>query len=93
MKTTKKKSVDKNAIIKAVRAKGFSARKAARAVKAVIDLWKHALWCGEPVEVPGGVLQAKDTKGTEWATLQVFQNIHTKEPMVRTVHTLGGARW
>jgi hypothetical protein len=87
-----KKNVDKNALIHAVRAKGFTARKAAKGVNAVIDLWKYALWCGEEVEVPGGILQAKITKGTEWATLQMFQNIHTKEPMVRTVHTPGRRR-
>src|SRR4051794_31168926 len=90
--TTKKKSVDKRAIIQAVRAKGFTARKAAKAVNTVIDSWKFGLWCGDPVEVPGGILQAKITKGKEWATLQRFQNIATKEPMVRTVHTPGRRR-
>ena len=39
-------------IIKDVIAKGFTARKAQRAVNAVINSWKFALWCGEPVEVP-----------------------------------------
>jgi nucleoid DNA-binding protein len=87
--TQKKKTLNKRDIIRAVRAKGFSARRSTKAVNAMIDVCKYALWCGEDVEVPGGILQVKITRGTEWATLQRFQNIHTKEPMVRTVHTPG----
>jgi len=92
MKDTKKKSVDKRAIIHDLMAKGFTARKARKALNAVIAKWKLGLWWGEPVEVPGGTLEVKIFKGREWATLQYFQNIATKEPMVRTVHTPGRRR-
>jgi hypothetical protein len=90
--TKKKKTVNKRDIINDVMAKGFSTRKATKGVNAVFDAWQFALWCGEEVEVPGGILQVKATKGTEWATVQHFQNIATKEPMVRMVHTPGRRR-
>lgn len=89
VKANQKKKRGKSALISDVRKKGFSARKAAKAVDAVFDAWKFALWCGEGVEVPGGILQAKVTKGTERATLQWFQNIATKEAMARMVHAPG----
>jgi hypothetical protein len=92
MKATKKKSVDKRALIQVLRAKGFTTRKATQALNAIINAWTDALWCGEDVEVPGGILQAKTTKGQEQTTLQAFQNISTKEPMLRTVQYPGRRR-
>ena len=91
-KSAKTKTVNKADLICTVRAKGFSARKSAKALNAILDSWKFALWCGEDVEVPGGTLQAVITKGTEWATLQTFRNIYTKELLVRMVHTPGRHR-
>jgi hypothetical protein len=44
----------KQKMIQDLVAKGFSERKARKAVNAVIALWKRALWRGEPVELPGG---------------------------------------
>lgn len=66
-------------IIEDITATGVSAGKAAKALNAVLDAWKLALWCGEEVEVPGGILQAKITRGRPRAKLQHFQNISTKE--------------
>ena len=86
------KSLNKGDIIQAVRAKGFSARKAAKAVNAVFDLWRFALWCGDEVEVPGGILQAKITKGKEQMSVIEFQDVNTKEPIIRTVRYPGRRR-
>ncbi len=90
MKT--KKNVDKRALVQVLRDKGLSARKATQALNTILDAWKHALWCGEEVEVPGGILQAKITKGREQATLQLFQNISSKEPLLRMVRYPGRRR-
>lgn len=92
VKGNKKKKGGKRAIISDVMAKGFTSRKAEQGVNAVLNIWEYALWCGDPVQVPGGVLQAKFTLGAEAATLQRFQNIQTKEPMIRMVHTPGRRR-
>jgi nucleoid DNA-binding protein len=73
----KKVKGGKGRIVNDVMAKGFSARKAAKAVNAVFDLMKFALWCGEPVEVPGGVLQAKVRQGRERREWQRFRNVNT----------------
>jgi len=91
-KSAKTKTVNKADLIRTVRAKGFSARKSAKALNAILDSWKFALWCGEDVEVPGGTLQAVITKGTERPTLQVFRRIDTKELLARMLRTPGRRR-
>jgi nucleoid DNA-binding protein len=73
----KRKSLGKSAIISDVMAKGVTARKATKAVNAVFDFMKQGLWWGEPVEVPGGTLQAKVRKGRSRRKVQKFLNIQT----------------
>lgn len=46
-------------LVKAVQAKGFSARTSRTAVKAVVAAMKSALARGESVETPVGILAAK----------------------------------
>src|SRR5208337_3225654 len=47
-------------LVKALKPKGFSRRKAERAIKAVLDLWKKALARKEPVQVPTGWLVVRE---------------------------------
>ena len=59
----KKKKGGKSTIITDVMAKGFTARTSEKAVTAVINHMKLGLWWGEPVEIPGGTIQAMVRKG------------------------------
>ena len=72
--------------------KGLTARKAAKAVDAVVDTWKVALWCGDAVETPCGTLQAKITKGKPRQTMQRSEHIQTKETKFRLVQFPGRRR-
>jgi hypothetical protein len=76
MKNTRKKA-GKDVLVKAAMAKGFTARKATKAVNAVVDLMKFALWCGEPVEIPGGTIQANMWQGKPRGELHKFVNVQT----------------
>jgi nucleoid DNA-binding protein len=71
----KKKKGGKSSIVKDVMAQGFTARKAQKAVNAVVDLMTFALWCGEPVEIPGGTIQSKIRKGRPRTEFQKFRNM------------------
>lgn len=91
MKDQKKKR-GKSAIIDDLMAKGFSARKATRAVNAVIDAWKFALYCGEEVEAPGGTLQVTVAKGRPRQKLQRFRSIATGQVQFRLTRYPGRRR-
>jgi hypothetical protein len=73
---TKKKG-GKSRIVKDVIAKGFTARKAEKAVNAVINSWRLALWYSEPVEIPGGTIQSKLRRGRPHTKFRKFRNINT----------------
>ena len=73
----KKKKGGKSVIVQDVIARGFTARKAEKAVNAVINQMKQALWRGEAVEVPGGTIQAGVRKGTRRREFQKFRSIQT----------------
>jgi nucleoid DNA-binding protein len=75
----KTKKGGKAVIVKDLMATGLSARKAAKALNAVLDSMKFALWCGEPVEIPGGSIQAKTRKGTPRREFHRFRNVQTRE--------------
>jgi len=82
----------KNSIIRDLMNKGLSARKARLIVDRVLDEWKFALWCGEPVEVPGGILQAKIHQGKPRKTLQRLSNVNTGKRSSRLVKYPGRRR-
>ena len=73
----KKKKGGKSVIVQDVMARGFTARKAEKALKAVIDCMTFGLRRGEPVEIPGGTIQARVRKGTPRREFQKFRNIET----------------
>jgi hypothetical protein len=76
MKTKKR---GKSTIVKDVMAQGFTTRKAAKAVNVVISYMKLGLWWGEPVEIPGGIIQAKVRKGIPRREIHKFRNIETRK--------------
>ncbi len=85
----------KQAIINDVMAKGFSARKAKKAVDAVFALMTEALSYWESVDIPGvGTLQVKIQQGTEMPKrrVQKTQNIQTKKIESRTITFPGWRR-
>jgi hypothetical protein len=53
---------------------------------------KLGLWWGEPVEVPGGTLQAKVRKGTPRRSSQTFKDIQTGRINRRVVNYPGRRR-
>src|SRR5438132_11163958 len=73
-------------------AQGFTARKAQEAVNAVVERMKFALWCGEPVAIPGGTIQAKIRQGKPRREWQEFRNIRTQKIEHRFVHYPGRRR-
>ena len=87
-----KKTGGKSFIVKAVMAQGFTARKAQEAVNAVVERMKFALWCGEPVAIPGGTIQAKIRQGKPRREWQEFRNIRTQKIEHRFVHYPGRRR-
>ena len=89
---TKKKTFNKQDIIRAVRAKGFSARRSTKAVNVMLDVWTTALSYWDPVETPCGTLEVKVFKGEERARLFVFPDVNTKQPTIRMVHLPGRRR-
>jgi len=89
---SKDKKGGKQILVRDLMAKGLTARKARKAVNAVIDTMKFALWCGEPVEIPGGSIQAKIRQGKQRGKLQYFRNIQTGKRMLRLVRYPGRRR-
>jgi hypothetical protein len=72
-----KKKGGKHQVVKDIMAKGFTARKAEKALKAVIDHMKLGLWWGEPVETPLGTLKAKVRRGKPWReNRHKFRNVN-----------------
>ena len=88
----KKKKGGKATIVKDVMAQGFTARKAQQALNAVLDLMKFAVWCGEPVEIPGGHIQSKIRQGKPRGELQKFRDVQNGELAVRLVRYPGRRR-
>jgi len=88
----KRKKGGKSRIVKDVMAKGFTARKAEKAVDAVFSLMKVALQAGEPVDVPGGTLQAKSRKGKLRWVVQRFRNVNDKKIALKVVRYPGAHR-
>jgi nucleoid DNA-binding protein len=88
----KRKKGGKNKIVKDVMAKGFKAREAEEAVNAVFSLMTSALQSGEPVEVPGGTLQAKDRKGKPRREIQRFHHVNSKKITFKAVRYPGARR-
>jgi nucleoid DNA-binding protein len=82
----------KSRIVKDIMAQGFTARKSEQAMNAVIDSMKFALWRGEPVEVPGGTLQAKIREGKPRRKFQRFRNVHTRKTDFQFIHYSGRRR-
>lgn len=86
MTTQNTKIGGKRGLVKAVMAKGVSARKAAQAVNAAFNLMKQALSYHEPVEVPGiGTLEVLLQKGNSEWRVQKTRNISTKQLEVHDV--------
>jgi nucleoid DNA-binding protein len=90
--TKKKKKTGKSLLIQEVMAKGFTSRKAAKAVDALLDCMKHGLWCGDEVPIPGGTVQAKIRKGKPRYKLQPYRNINTGRYMLKLIHYSGRRR-
>lgn len=89
----KKKKAGKNVLIEEVMAKGFTSRKATKAVNGVLDCIKFALWCGDEVEIPGGSLQVNIRKGNPRREgLHRFKNVQTGKAMYKTVKYSGRRR-
>jgi nucleoid DNA-binding protein len=89
----KQKKRGKSVIIKDLMDKGLTARKATKAVDAVFNRIKFALWCGDEVPIPGGTIQATIRQGRprqEW--LHRFQNVQTGKAMSKTVKYPGRRR-
>lgn len=83
----------KRAIVKDVMAKGFSARKAAKAVNAVFDLMREALSYHEPVEMPGiGTLKVVVQKGKPRRRHQKTRKIATKQLQLHDIVLPGRRR-
>lgn len=72
-----KKKGGKSSIVRDLMAAGLTARKAVMAVNAVFDHMTLAAWWGEPVEIPGGLIQSTIRQGTPRRKLQNFRNIQT----------------
>ena len=88
----KGKKGGKSAIVKDLMATGLTARKAERALNAVIDYMTLGVWWGEPVEIPGGTIQAKIRKGKPRRKVQRFRNIQTRTIAHRAVDYPGRRR-
>jgi hypothetical protein len=88
----KKKKGGKSTIITDVMAQGFTARTSEKAVTAVINHIKLGLWWGEPVEIPGGTIQAKVRKGKPRRKFQRFRDIQQGKVAYRIVSYPGRRR-
>lgn len=91
--TQEKKKGGKRALIHDVMAKGFTTRKAAKAVDAVFQLMTEALSYHDSVEVPGvGTLEVMIQKGRPKRRSQRTRNISTKQIQVHDVNFPGRRR-
>lgn len=79
------KTFRKGYLVKMLREKGFSKRKAVAAVNAVFDLMTRALWRGENVDIPVGSIHAESPPAGRKGRWQKFCNIQTKNPFHRIV--------
>lgn len=79
MPTTGRSNVSPRMLVKALKPKGFSRRKAERAVKAVLDLWKKALARKEPVQVPTGWLVVREIEPKRMLRLGMVVYIPSKK--------------
>lgn len=86
------RTTNKRTLINDVRAKGFSARKATKAVDAVFQIWKEALSCWEDVETPCGILTAAPTKGSNRREFKKVRDIRTKKLKYFMAHYPGRRR-
>jgi hypothetical protein len=75
----KKKKGGRSSIIKDLTATGLTARKAVMAVNAVFDYMTLAAWWGEPVEIPGGLIQSTIRQGRPREERQRFRDIQTRK--------------
>jgi nucleoid DNA-binding protein len=82
----------KGSLIWELRQRGFSVRQARKAVNAFFDCATRAVRRGERVEIPGGAIQVKSTRGQPRQTSQRFRNIQSGEIVYRTVKFPGGHR-
>jgi nucleoid DNA-binding protein len=82
----------KSRLIRELRAKGLSVRKATKAVNAVFNLMAGAVKRGEIVDIPGGTIKANTRNGKPRATMQQFRNIQTDEIDRRIVRYPGQRR-
>ena len=71
-------------LIRDLMEKGLSARKAEKAVNAVVDLWTSALKRGENVELPVGWIWTKQYQGKQSKNSWRAVNVQTHKPMCKT---------
>ena len=81
----KKKKGGRSSIIKDLMATGLTARKAAMAVNAVFDHMTLAAWWGEPVEIPGGLIQSTIRQGKLRKERQRFRDIQTRKIVYKSI--------
>jgi nucleoid DNA-binding protein len=67
----------KSGLIRDLMDKGFSVRRATKAVNAVFDSITRAVWRGEIVEIPGGTIQARSRKGTQRPRILSLRDVQT----------------
>jgi hypothetical protein len=84
-KKIKKTKAGKAKIVQDVMKQGVTYRKATTAVNAVIDAWKRALCCDEPIVVPGGVILTKARHGKPRMRIRKLRNVQTHDEMYRPV--------
>jgi nucleoid DNA-binding protein len=75
----KKEKGGRALLIEALVAKGFSVRKARKAVNGVIAVMISGLRRGETVDIPGGTIQKAWRKGKGRQRLTTFRNAQTKK--------------
>src|SRR6185369_12528844 len=92
MKKSKKQKGGKNILVEAVMAKGFTARKSAEAVNALLERMRFGLWCGDEVPIPGGTIQTQIRQGKPRLELQPFENVNTGKHMSKFIRYPGRHR-
>ena len=81
----KKNNGARERLVQELVAKGFSVRKARKAVNAVINVMISGVHRGEAVEIPGGTIQTAWREGKSKIRLTRFRNVQTKEITPRFV--------
>jgi nucleoid DNA-binding protein len=82
----------KSKLIRELMAKGFSVRKAEKAVNAIFSLMGRAVYRGEIVEIPGGTIQPWGREGKPHGHWHRFRNIATGKIQFRYVKYPGERR-